>query len=392
LREHTHEEKSRRGWERHIAEARKILTTEAFVAALGPPPADLVTVLAWVALAGPAVCALRTLQRVTDPSAHHTVELQSPAGSLAHAVLHLFNLPEVISYVRDRQDKIPYWQRTLRYCLAGNFQAMLDEFAHMLAESENLTTQPVQAMAETISSKIQDALLLRTSTAQADVVRVKPEGVSLGKPLRMRTRFAMRFGDQTPERGSEPTRADHVRTAFNSPFWPFVLATTSVGQEGLDFHPYCHAVVHWNLPSNPVDLEQREGRVHRYKGHALRKNIATTFAAAACNGHADPWAALFAFARSGRATDHTDLYPYWICDQGDAKIERHVPSLPHSRDIAHHENLRKSLVLYRMVFGQNRQEDLVEYLASRFDTEHMTNIMANCRVDLAPRADLRTAE
>ena len=38
----------------------------------------------------------------------------------------------------------------------------------------------------------------------------------------------------------------------NSPFWPFVLATTSVGQEGLDFQQYCHAVVHWNLPSNPV--------------------------------------------------------------------------------------------------------------------------------------------
>ena len=65
-----------------------------------------------------------------------------------------------------------------------------------------------------------------------------------------------------------------MRTAFNSPFWPFVLATTSVGQEGLDFHQYCHAVVHWNLPANPVDLEQREGRVHRYKGHAIRKNIA----------------------------------------------------------------------------------------------------------------------
>src|SRR5687768_7390850 len=64
------------------------------------------------------------------------------------------------------------------------------------------------------------------------------------------------------------------REAFNSPFWPFVLATTSVGQEGLDFHLYCHAVAHWNLPSNPVDMEQREGRVHRFKGHAVRKNIA----------------------------------------------------------------------------------------------------------------------
>nr|WP_270246095.1 helicase-related protein [Coprococcus sp. AM11-30B] len=41
---------------------------------------------------------------------------------------------------------------------------------------------------------------------------------------------------------------------------PFVLATTSIGQEGLDFHNYCCVIMHWNLPSNPIDLEQREGR------------------------------------------------------------------------------------------------------------------------------------
>lgn len=35
-----------------------------------------------------------------------------------------------------------------------------------------------------------------------------------------------------------------VRTAFNSPFWPFVLATTSASQEGIDFHRYCRCVVH----------------------------------------------------------------------------------------------------------------------------------------------------
>ena len=41
---------------------------------------------------------------------------------------------------------------------------------------------------------------------------------------------------------------------------PFVLATTSIGQEGLDFHNYCRVIMYWNLPSNPMDLEQREGR------------------------------------------------------------------------------------------------------------------------------------
>jgi hypothetical protein len=47
-----------------------------------------------------------------------------------------------------------------------------------------------------------------------------------------------------------------------------------VGQEGLDFHPYCYRVYHWNLPSNPVDLEQREGWVHCFKDPAIRLNLA----------------------------------------------------------------------------------------------------------------------
>jgi superfamily II DNA or RNA helicase len=87
----------------------------------------------------------------------------------------------------------------------------------------------------------------------------------------------MRFGDDRSNEvplaldGSTPgTRKERVRAAFNSPFWPFVVVSTSVGQEGLDFHHYCHAITHWNLPSNPVDLEQREGRIHRYTGHAVR--------------------------------------------------------------------------------------------------------------------------
>ena len=75
------------------------------------------------------------------------------------------------------------------------------------------------------------------------------------------------------ERHANPT----VREAFNSPFWPFVLTTTSVGQEGLDFHLYCRDIVHWNLPSNPVDLEQREGRTDRYDGLSIRRNIYATF-------------------------------------------------------------------------------------------------------------------
>ena len=35
--------------------------------------------------------------------------------------------------------------------------------------------------------------------------------------------------------------------------------------------------MHWNLPSNPQDLEQREGRINRYKCLAIRRNLAKLY-------------------------------------------------------------------------------------------------------------------
>ena len=149
----------------------------------------------------------------------------------------------------------------------------------------------------------------------------------------MRGRFAMRLADYRDEEGAV-ARLGGVRDAFNSPFRPFVLATTSIGQEGLDFHPYCYRVYHWNLPGNPVDLEQREGRVHRFKGHAMRLNLADRQAAVVRGkGVApdDPWAFMFEQARSEAAVG-TELIPYWIYE-GSVRVERRVPMLPFSREV-----------------------------------------------------------
>ncbi len=264
----------------------------------------------------------------------------------------------------------------------------MDEFTHMLVESLGLIGATRSKIAAEVSKSVAESLSIRTSTAKADVIKTTRHRVLIDDEdaIRIRTRFAMRFGDQDSEDSVEPTRADSVRSAFNSPFWPFVLATTSVGQEGLDFHPYCHAVVHWNLPSNPVDLEQREGRVHRYKGHALRKNIADAFSDTSGEGATDHWAAMFAAARAGRDKDETDLFPFWIAPNGEAKIERHVPALPHSRELIQKANLARSLVLYRMVFGQNRQEDLVDYLANHLPPDQVDSLIELCRIDLSPPA------
>ena len=197
------------------------------------------------------------------------------------------------------------------------------------------------------------------------------------------------------EDGATVARADLVRKAFNSPFRPFILASTSIGQEGLDFHTWCHAITHWNLPPNPVDLEQREGRVHRYKGHAVRKNIAKKYGLCALPrnfSEGDPWEILFHTALRDKQEGCTDLIPYWIFEggpqeEGYARVERRVPLIPYSKDVEKFERLKQGLALYRVAFGQPRQEDLVFSMSRRgiTDGEKLSKLL----ISLEPSEEMR---
>lgn len=381
-------------WADHVDEARKVLLGET---ELGAFPDDLAEVLAVMAVAAPGVVALRSLSRVcglaASKEAGHAVRDQ--AARAAWAFRTLFNQPEVMALLRGTDTKEqPYWRRVLEYCAQGGLQAVLDEYAHVLHEYLGLAGKDMERVAEGIAGGMRDALSLRTANLFADDIRSRVRGAETPKRYGMRGRFALRFGDSRSEDGRTLARSSQVRDAFNSPFWPFVLVTTSVGQEGLDFHSYCHVVVHWDLPSNPVDLEQREGRVHRYKGHAVRRNVARRHAAAALAPAAgdedhgsDPWSHLFLRASGERPPGSSDLVPFWLYPlPGGALIERHVPALPLSRDLDRLAALRRSLAVYRMVFGQPRQEDLLAYLMERLPAREVSRIADELRVDLGPPA------
>ena len=78
-----------------------------------------------------------------------------------------------------------------------------------------------------------------------------------------------------------------------------------------------------------------------------------------------------------------DLVPYWLFP-GEAKIERHVPALPFSREVERLYGLRRALAIYRMVFGQSRQEDLITYLLAQIPEAKRDEIVAELQIDLSP--------
>ena len=251
-------------------------------------------------------CGVTGIVRLGDGAeAIRASPIRNHAGSVAWAFRSLFNLPEVTAMLRRDESDESYWQRVLEYSAAGALQSVMDEYVHVLNEWEGVAHRPLHQATRVIASRIVQALQLRTATVGLDEIRLSGDRIET-TDRRMRARYAARFGAYQIDEGAGAVRADDVRGAFNSPFWPFVLCSTSVGQEGLDFHLYCHAVVHWNLPSNPVDLEQREGRVHRYKGHAVRKNAAMLHGERAIASEGvDPWAKAFDLAREARPKDST---------------------------------------------------------------------------------------
>ncbi|TPL11716.1 SWF/SNF helicase family protein [Mesorhizobium sp. B2-4-14] len=344
------------GFREHVAELKR--SAEGAPAPLNNAAIELLVDLS---LGSPAVCAVRALRRIAPELAWDDPVLLEAAAHVAWGFRTLFNQHEAVALLRQESEE-HYWRSVLTHCAGHNLQAVLDEYAHYLVEGEGLSSASPSARATGVAQAMVNALSIRPSQIEVDDVGVENGRIVFRTPIKMRGRFAMRLAELKDEEGGA-VRLATVREAFNSPFRPFVLATTSIGQEGLDFHPYCHRVYHWNLPGNPVDLEQREGRVHRFKGHAVRLNVAAAHGDAVRQSRtpaADPWAAMFAAARRS-TTSRDELIPYWIYE-GPTKVERRVPMLPFSREEKRLEWLKRSLTVYRLAFGQPRQDDLLAHL------------------------------
>ncbi|MBD2760541.1 hypothetical protein IEE94_13595 [Yimella sp. cx-573] len=342
----------------------------------GPPPNDLIERLTQLAIAGPATCSVRSLQRLAKRfDWSDEADLLDASSKLAWAFRSFFAGPQTEALV-SKEPVGAYWMKVLNHCIAGGLSSVMDEWMHLLPDQQRLnsaTPQPFTKIAEAAAN----VLTLKDGRARSDFFDRKADD---GKPdsMDLRTHFAMRFG-HAKAGGDESENPQRVRDAFNSPFRPFVLISTSVGQEGLDFHHYAHAVVHWNLPGNPVDLEQREGRVHRYKNHAVRKNIARDHGRdPRALGDGDPWVSLF-----DAADDHgSGMRPWWVYP-GKSTIQRLVPMLPMSLDEGRLRDLVKATTLYRMAMGQPRQAELLEVLAE-LDPVEQEAIRSAVTINLSP--------
>lgn len=378
--------------------------------------------LVHVALYSPAVCVLRSLlhsadsiistKRGTDERENLVNLLEYVARIGCGQLRNYFNRPLVQAIIGRSSKGNRYTDKVLDYCGRAHLQAVLDEYVYL--QIGNINGDEVKSTAEKLVDQIGVVFSMHAGSPRVNNRvnnKLKTDATTTGS-----AHFALAFGDdsqvESESVGDFESRKSDVRTAFNSPFWPFVLATTSVGQEGLDFHLYCKDIVHWNLPSNPVDLEQREGRLNRYNCYSIREMISRDYPLSStgaynrlrtapspsenedCKSRGLPWQWIFDSIEAQPMSDQSfkqGLYPHWIYVPREGKLEilrRHLLFYSNSKDSLKYKRLKRDLALYRLVFGQPRQEDIVRKIRERLgddvDEKLLHEYLPIYMIDLSP--------
>lgn len=325
--------------------------------------------LAHLALSGPGVVLGRAIRR------HTTVAVTSNLDRIVHAswsgLRTRFDEPWISRTLRGKDESFPSAIR--RAVIDGNLEATLDEHFWFLKQ-----TAPNSAGG--ITSELIDEFGAAISLNRSSV-RLHYGAERNNRPsLQLRCHVATPF--TKPESANEESlRPDDVRKAFNSPFWPHVLVTTSIGQEGLDFHPWCQTLLHWDPPPGPVALEQREGRVDRYASLAIRRSIASDLGAVAGQPHlgASPWETI-AQRAAASVTDSKGLQPWWIYRNArplHMRFELENSEIGERWEQAHEERGH-----YRLVLGMPNQNDLLGDLKSIKELGHLS--LARACLDFSP--------
>jgi hypothetical protein len=344
----------------------------------------------WDKVAGEDV-EISEISEETDLPALVALALESPAVVLLRALSRHWpdaacseNLPQILSLIwrglRGYLDKSwfvsalgeggggKYPDAIRKAVIDGNFESVLDEHFWFLS-TDGVGDWGVRL------EEVEKSLRLRDASVTFH------EGVGAGgansndtSSFSIRCHVAVplaegrkgRSGGDVPNAEAEanaedsPLRPDEVRKAFNSPFWPNVLITTSIGQEGLDLHPWCNALAHWDLASSPVALEQREGRITRFGSLSVRRAIARKLGSQLESGQeSSPWVRLASLAED-KLKDESGLSPWWVVEGGEC--QKFFLTVPGGEQQERYENLARERALYRLVLGMPDQADLIRLL------------------------------
>ena len=275
----------------------------------------------WMSLGAPQIAAYRILGDVTK------------AKAVGEAMNKYFTREGVCeAFAAGIMHSTP-----LRYCADGNVQAMLEEYLFVCDNNYEKFIENLVCACELEPSKVH--LLYQEINMGSDTPKI------------CHCHFSERFDEDINDvNGHNIQREKQLQDGFNSPFWPMIMTSTSVAQEGLDFHCYSHKIMHYTLPKNPMAFEQRDGRVDRYHSHLVRHRRAF-------EQRNQSWRDLFPLKAEG-------VNPHWTYAVGNSGyyLERLAPRFPVSNQAKNYDQLLECRRLYRSYIGMPNELEMVRKL------------------------------
>ncbi len=271
-----------------------------------------------------------------------------------------------------------------RYCAEGCIFAVLDEYIELLREAEEEDDNKdgflsdVKAYCKIIAEYMRESHPLIVATT------VDPK-----------TSLYLGYADGNFDDSNQGNNGLNKKLLlFNSPFRPFVFATTSVGAEGFDFHKYCRHIVHWCADENPEKMQQKEGRIDRFHCHYIRQNLAKDYGEVR-NLKKDYtiWEEIYKAAENentNKVTETKGLFPHWEYYGRDGDKEYSYPDragyyYPASRESLAFYKARKSVEIYRSLLGSSElysipREELSERLSEELGEDEIQKLSIDLSV------------
>jgi hypothetical protein len=339
--------------------------------------------LAALALDSPAIVLARALQRHWPQALSSEAEARSSSSRHVVQALAANSLREYIdrpwfASALGETAKDDYATVLRRAVIDGNFESVLDEHFWLVSMTSNESwPKRIRQLAGSLALN-GGRTLIHKPTENATNARIRCH-VALplhqAKTAEADTAKEKKTGSED-EGGETGPRPDQVRHAFNTPFWPNVLVTTSVGQEGLDFHPWCRSIAHWDPAPGPVELEQREGRVDRYAGLSIRRALAVNPVCTEVPSGGSVWTAIGQLAEGLKNAN--EMAPWWQVD--GARTVQFYLTTPGSREAEVLRKLERGRALYRMLIGVSDPEQLLALMESREKVNAADTIKATLRL------------
>lgn len=179
-----------------------------------------IDLLARLALGSPTICAMRALW-IEFPDGSQG-EIETGATAIAMGFRGYFNQGENRLLIERNIRKGNRWERILDYCVTHDLNAVIEEYVHLAKDAVAKTDKTPNGVGDYV----------------AGVLTLRPSGILVRHGANSKSQFKARYAVRFTEKADSESGANRtvmMQDSFKSPFRPFILATTSVGQEGLDF-------------------------------------------------------------------------------------------------------------------------------------------------------------